>query len=123
MPRYLDTIPETFRFTKLATENDLGLHGAVKEAYAEYYMENVEAGVIKIGDQELAVSEKCLAMLKAVLKAGCCLIEERAVACRKVFDTCVVCPTPEEFLTALRELAEGDVWITEIRKAVEEEWT
>lgn len=122
MPRYLDTVPETFRFSKLASETDLGLRGAVKEAYAEYFMPNEEYGIIKVGDKQLVISEKCLAMLKAVLKAGCCLIEERAAACRKVFDACIIRPTPEEFLSTLRELAEGDVWVTEILKAVEEEW-
>lgn len=123
MTRFLDCAPEVFRFTKLAAEQDLGLGGAVREAYRESLDETAEAGIIKIGDVSLPVEPQCLAMHKAVLKAGCCLIEERAVACRKVFDQCVVCPTRAEYLEKLQKLAEGDVWITEILKVAKEEWT
>lgn len=122
MPRFLDCAPDIFRYTKLATEQDLGLYGAIQSAYAESLDESAEAGIITIGDQHLPVERECLAMLKAVLKAGCCLIEERAVACRKVFDQCVVCPTRADFLPKLQGLAEGDVWITEIYRAAKEAW-
>lgn len=122
MPRFLDCAPEIFRYTKLATEQDLGLYGAIQTNYAECLDENAEAGIIAIGDHRLHVEKECLAMLKAVLKSGCCLIEERAVACRKVFDQCIVCPTREDFLPKLAELAKDDVWVAEIYRAAKEAW-
>ena len=122
MPRFLDCAPEMFRFTKLAAEQDLGLYGAVRSYYDECLDETAEAGIIRIGDNSLPIERECMAMLKAVLKAGCCLIEERAVACRKVFDSCVICPTREEFLPKLKSLSDGDVWIAEIYRAAKEAW-
>ena len=122
MQRFLDAPPDSFRFTRLETEQDFGLYGAVKSAYAEHLDESAEVGILRVGNTALPVDPRCVAMLKAVLTAGCCLIEERAVACRKVFGKCVVCPTPNEFLPTLKELASGDVWIKDIYRAAEEAW-
>ncbi len=122
MSRFLDCVPDSYRFTKLASEQNLGLYGNVKQFYHTYLDETAEVGVIRVGDRAFNVDPRCVAMLKAVLFAGCCRIEERAAACKKVFDKCVTASTVELFLERLRELAEGDEWVADIAKAAEEEW-
>lgn len=122
MSRYLDCAPDMFHYTKLASEQSLGLYGTVKQFYHTYLDETAEVGVIRVGDQSFNVDPRCVAMLKAVLFAGCCRIEERADACRKVFEKCVTAPTTDLFMERLQEMAKGNEWISDIVKVAEEEW-
>ena len=122
MSRYLDCAPEMFHFTKLATEQSLGLYGTVRQMYSSYFDSEADVGNIVVDGQNFAVAPECVAMLKAVLFAGCCRIEERAAACKKVFDKCVSATTKEDFLDRLTTMAESDQWVNEIFKAAKEEW-
>lgn len=122
MARFLDSPPEMFRFTKLAVEQELGLKGTVKEQYETYHNPADTVGHIKVGDSSMEVAPECVAMLKAILSAGCCLVEERALGCRKAFDNCVLCKTKADFLSKLGTLAQDDIWVNDIYQAAKEEW-
>ncbi len=122
MSRFLDCSPESFRYTKLDSKENLGLYGTVKQLYHTYLDEEAEVGVIRVGDKSFNVDPRCVAMLKAVLFAGCCRIEERADACRQVFDKCVTAPTVDLFKERLEKLAADNEWVGDVYKVASEEW-
>lgn len=122
MERILDEQPKAYVPVTLGMDESFGLYGSVKQQYQENLDKDDPFGKILVGDATITVASECVAMLKAVLYSGCCRIEERAVACRKVFEACVLAESKEQFVSILTPMAKEDVWVNEIYRAVKEMW-
>lgn len=82
-PILYDGSTRVFNMKLLESDYTFGLEAAFKEHYAHYY--TGEAGVIHVGAAVVNTTPEVMAVLKAILSAGCCRIPSRAEACRAVF--------------------------------------
>ena len=122
MERLLDSQPKVYKPVTLGIEESMGLRGSIKRFYAEMLDKNEPYGQILIGDATVTVAPECVAMLKAILYSGCCKIEERAMACKKAFEKCVLAESKGQFVEILAPEAKNDPWVNEICLAIKELW-
>lgn len=99
---------------------DLGVGGNIRQLY-KTFLDGSEKGVIITDTGTREVAPEVVAMLKAILQAGCCRIEERATACRTVFNQCLPANDKQEFVGLFDEDTK-DQWLKAIYTAVKKEW-
>ena len=122
MSNLLNEQPRQYVPIALNLEDSFGLLGSIKSFYRVHLDMGAPYGKILTDEGSVTIPVECIAMLKAILCAGCCKIEERAEACRKAFDACVLSESKEEFLSNLEAINQDDPWVNEIYKAVKELW-
>lgn len=115
----MNSRPERYNLITLGGEFNLGLEGNIRQLYHSY-LDTSQPGKI-IGDTTREVEPEVVAMLKSILQAGCCRIEERSIACRTVFKQCLNASTKEDFINAFTPDTE-DKFVQAIYKAVKKEW-
>lgn len=116
----MNSRPEQYVPQSYGGNFDLGVGGNIRQLYASY-LDVSTPGVITVDSVTRNVEPQVVAMLKAILQAGCCRIEERAMACKKVFDQCLRANTREEFVSMFDDSTK-DEFIQAIYKAVRKEW-
>lgn len=118
--RVLDDIPPEYRPTTLTVDINCGVRGSIAQGY-QSNLSDESVGIIYVEGKEFRTSPEVVAMLKAILYAGCCYIEERAKACREVFEKTLFSKTKEEFLGKLEDNP-NNPFVAEVNKAVKEVW-
>lgn len=115
----LNKAPEPYVPKTLGVSQSMGVGYTVGMCYAEFLDGTKSSGFIEKDGTKREVPVEVVAMLKAVLVAGCSRIEERASACRTVFDACLPANSKEEFV---QRLPSGDPFVDEISQAVKGAW-
>jgi hypothetical protein len=82
-PQDYDGNIKPYRLETIKPYERFGLAHALKKFYKDYLTQ--EPGKIVIGTNTIQADPEVLAIMKAILLAGCCKIEERAIACGEVF--------------------------------------
>lgn len=108
--------------TTIGGDADFGVGGDVRTLYHNYLCFDTQGKIVVDGGAVRTVPPEVVAMLKAVLHAGCCRIEERATACRDVFNACVMASSKEDFVSRLEDTGNTDPFYTAIQEAVKREW-
>lgn len=115
----LNSVPDNYTPTLLGINQSMGVGYAVSVCYEQFLDGGVQAGFIEKNGTSREVEPEVVAMLKAVLMAGCTRIEERADACRKVFDACLPANTKADFISLLPT---GDAFVEDITKSIKGVW-
>lgn len=116
----MNSRPEQYVPQSYGGNFDLGVGGNIRQLYASY-LDVSTPGIITVDSVTRTVEPHVVAMLKAILQAGCCRIEERAIACKQVFDQCLKASTREEFVSMFDNSTQ-DEFVQSIYKAVRKEW-
>lgn len=117
----MNSQPSQYTPVTLGAKIDLGVGGNIIELYRDLLDTTATEGKIIVGDTVLTTEPECVAMLKAILQAGCCRIEERAAACREVVVPCITTQSKEEFVAAFKDNPDNP-FVAAIHKAIREEW-
>lgn len=117
----MNSRPGQYNPITLGAKVDLGVGGNIIDLYHEQLDPNATEGLVIAGSSTLKTEPECVAMLKAILQAGCCRIEERAEACRQVFTTCVTATSKQDFIS--RFVPDPDnPFVDAIHDAIRKEW-
>ena len=117
--RVLNEIPNEYKPQTLNTPITFGVGGTIQQIYPTYPLTG--KGTIYKDDKCVSVDAEVVAMLKAILFAGCCRIEERAKACKTVFDQCLHSIDRESFMAKFDDSIE-DPFVQDIYRAIREVW-
>ena len=120
MDRFLDENPGHYKPVTLPHDVDMGVGGVLKLYY--HHLIQTETGHVEVEGKSYDVEPEVVAMLKSILFAGVCRIQERASACREVFLHTLHSTNKQEFLSSL-ELDSTNYYTIAINKAIQEVWS
>lgn len=119
----LNRAPEPYVPVTLGIDQSMGVGYAVKIGYEDFLDKDSTTGVIEFPDGRSVSTTPCVvAMLKAILIAGCCRIEERSDACRVVFEACNTATSETEFLRLASAINSDNPFVSDIVSSIREVW-
>lgn len=119
MSRVLDGNPGQYKPVTIPNEADMGVGGVIKLYYRHLIQDSI--GVIEVEGCRREVPPEVVAMLKSILYAGVCRIEDRAAACRKVFLAALNTNDTAQFIQSF-DPTDTDPYVIAIYAAIKEVW-
>lgn len=119
----LNRVPEPYVPVTLGMDQSMGVGYTVKIGYEDFLDKDSETGTIEFPDEKtVTTTPRVVAMLKAILIAGCCRIEERSNACSTVFEACNTATSEEEFLKMADAIHSDNPFVSDIVSSIREVW-